>query len=109
LESDSLTTVALWPLSRPVAARADKQNKLFLKGDAQGIYGQYPPAPLDDAAGKPKPAPTSRLELVYRTGKPGLWRDQADRDEVMIQVDIRPIVPDKRWWTCLRNLLQTNT
>jgi len=88
-----------------LAARAEQQNKLFLKGDAQGIYGQYPPEQLDDAAGKPRPAPTSKLELVYRTGKPRLWRDHAERDEVMIQVDIRPIVPDTRWWTFFAKLV----
>lgn len=33
-----------------VAARADQQNAMFLKGDDRGIYGQYPPAHLDDGA-----------------------------------------------------------
>lgn len=88
-----------------IAARADQQNRLFLKGDAQGIYGQYPPAPLDDATAEPKPAPTSKLKLVSRAGKPRLWRDNPERDEVMIHVDIRPIVPDTRWWACFAQLV----
>lgn len=29
------------------AARADRQNQLYLQGDPRGIYGQYPPAALD--------------------------------------------------------------
>jgi hypothetical protein len=84
-----------------VAARADQQNRLFLKGDTQGIYGQYLPAPLDH----PATAPTSNLELVSRTGKPRLWRDNPERDDVMIQVDIRPIAPDRRWWACFAQLV----
>lgn len=88
-----------------IAARADQQNRLFLKGDTKGIYGQYPPAPLGDATAEPTTAPPSKLELVSRTGKPRLWRDDPDRDEVMIQVDIRPIVPDTRWWECFAKLV----
>lgn len=87
-----------------IAARADEQNRLFLKGHAQGIYGEYPPAPLTDATGESKTAPTSKLELVSRTGKPRLWRTRPGSDEVMIQVDIRPIVPDIRWWACFAPL-----
>lgn len=82
-----------------VAARADQQNALFLKGDDRGVYGQFPPAHLDDGtAGKGPRA--ARLELVTRTGKPRLWREHPDGDAVMVQVDIRPIVPDTRWWSC---------
>lgn len=89
-----------------IAARADQQNRLFLKGDAQGIYGQYPPAPLEDAARQTAPAaPTPKMELVSRTGKPRLWRNNPADDEVMIQVDIRPIVPDTRWWACFAKLV----
>jgi hypothetical protein len=86
-------------------ARADQQNKLFLKGDTKGIYGQYPPVPIDDADSERKPAPMPKLELVSRVGKPRLWRDHVDRDEVMIQVDIRPTVPDTRWWECFAKLV----
>jgi len=93
------------PIDAQFAARADQQNRLFLGGDAQGIYGQYPPEPLDDAGGVLKPPPTSKLELVSRTGKPRLWRDHPDRVEVMIQVDITPIAPDTRWWTCFAQLV----
>ncbi len=89
-----------------LAARADQQNRLFLKGDDQGIYGQYPPAPLADSPGDPQPAaPKSKLELVTRTGKPRLWRINPADEEVMIQVDIRPIVPDTRWWACFAKLV----
>jgi hypothetical protein len=88
-----------------IAARADRQNRLFLKGDAKGIYGQYPPAHLQDPTSEPAHAQTSKLELVSRAGKPRLWRDQPGSDDVMIQVDIRPIVPDTRWWSCFAQLV----
>ena len=89
-----------------LAARADQENRLFLKGDDQGIYGQYPPAPLQDSLGDPQPAaPKSKLELITRTGKPRLWRVDPAVEEVMIQVDIRPIVPDTRWWACFAKLV----
>lgn len=89
-----------------IAARAEQQNRLFLKGDAQGTYGKYPPAPLEDAARQNAPTrPTLKLELVSRTGKPRLWRNDPEDDEVMIQVNIRPIVPDTRWWACFAKLV----
>ena len=88
-----------------IAARADQQNRLFLAGDAQGIYGQYRPAVLDDETEQPSPPSPPKLELVSRAGKPRLWREHADRDAVMIQVDIRPIVPDTRWWACFAKLV----
>jgi hypothetical protein len=93
------------PTDAQIAARADQQNRLFLGGDAQGMYGQYPPEPLDDTGGGLKPPPTSKLELVSRTGNPRLWRDHPDRDDVMIQVDIRPIAPDPDWWACFAKLV----
>lgn len=86
-----------------LAARADQENALFIKGDTRGIYGQYPPETMEDAVDD-RP-PSSNLDLVQRTGKPRLWRDHADRDEVLIQVDIRPIAPDVRWWACFAKLV----
>ena len=89
-----------------IAARADRQNRLFLEGDSQGIYGQYPPAPLEEAARETtSAAPPSKLELVSRSGKPRLWRTEPASGEVMIQVDLRPIVPDTRWWGCFAKLV----
>ena len=88
-----------------IAARADQQNRLFLKGDAKGIYGQYPPAPLGDEASPPGAAASPKLQLVHRTGKPRLWREHPEDEQVMIQVDIRPIVPDTRWWSCFAELV----
>ena len=88
-----------------LAARADQENAL-IKGDTRGIYGQYPPRD-DGGCGR---RPPSVIELGSRPedGETRLWRDHADRDEVLIQVDIRPIAPDVRWWLALRNLLQNN-
>ena len=83
-----------------LAAEAEQQNRLFIQGDAKGIYGQYPPAPLDDTAKDSSGPAAPKLELVRRVGKPRLWRDGPNADEVMIQVDLRPTVPDTRWWTC---------
>ncbi len=34
-----------------------------------------------------------------------MWRKNPADDEVMIQVDIRPIVPDTRWWACFAKLV----
>lgn len=31
-----------------LAARADEEHELYLRGDARGIYGQFPPADLDE-------------------------------------------------------------
>ena len=73
-----------------IAARADQQNKLYLTGEAQ----EQPAAAL-----------SSTVDVVSRTGKPRLWREHADRAEVLIQVDIRPIVPDTRWWVCFAKLV----
>lgn len=84
-----------------IVVRADQQNALFLKGDAEGIYGQFPPEPLGDVLDQHEVGSAPKLKLVSRTGKPRLWRDHPERDEVMIQVDIRPVVPDTRWWTHL--------
>ena len=88
-----------------LATRAERENQLFLKGDARGIYGQYAPQPLDADTGEGGPASTPKLELVSRSGKPRLWREHPDRDEVMIQVDICPIVPDTRWWSCFAHVV----
>lgn len=92
-----------------LAARADSENQLFLKGDARGIYGQYAPQSLEadigEDIGETGQAKTPQLELVFRTGKPRLWREHPDRDEVTIQVDIRPIAPDTRWWSCFAQVV----
>ncbi len=88
-----------------IAACADQQNRLYLSGDTQGVYGQYRPAPLDEATDQPPPASSSKLELVSQSGKPRQWPEHADRDQVMIQLDIRPIVPDTRWWACFAKLV----
>jgi hypothetical protein len=85
-----------------IAARADQQNELFLQGDARGFYGEYPPAqPRRPDAGEGLASSMSEEpERVSRVGEPRLWRDHPECDEVMIQVDIWPTVPDPRWWGC---------
>lgn len=88
-----------------IAARADRENQLFLKGDARGIYGQYAPQPLEGDNGEGGQANTRQFDLVFRAGKPRLWRERPDRDEVTVQVDIRPSAPDARWWSCFAHVV----
>jgi hypothetical protein len=92
------------PQKPSIAARADQQNELFLQGDARGFYGEYPPAqPRTPGAGEglassmsEEPRMSEKPERVSRVGEPRLWRDHPECDEVMIQVDIWPTVPDPR-------------
>ena len=93
-----------------IAARADQQNELFLQGDARGFYGEYPPAQPPRPEGlassmSEEPRMSEEPERVSRVGEPRLLRDHPERDEVMIQVDIWPTVPDPRWWGCFAQVV----
>lgn len=88
-----------------IAARADRQNRDFLNGDPRGIYGQYPPAPLEAATAEAMTGPTSRFHRVSRVGKPRLSRDDAECEHVAVEVDVWPAVPDTRWWACFAQVV----
>jgi hypothetical protein len=92
-----------------IAARADLQHELFMEGDPRGVYGEYPPAQLrgpDAGEGLRGSAMPGESERVSRVGKLRLWRDNPECDDVTIQLDIWPTVPDPRWWGCLQKVAQ---
>lgn len=105
----------------------DESARHRFTDDPASLYSEYPPKltfpDLDGAIEKPPPPATTKPanpeskpnakqprawndpELVSRAGKPKLWREHPERDEVMIQLSIQPIAPDPRWWACFSQVL----